>query len=277
MGAGDVCATRLRLIVESLACSLERTAGARRTAEEQLATPHRILHRDRRTLEAIFRHPVPRNLARADAVHLVERLGSARPEPNGRLLLAIGEQRHVFHHSHDKDLTAEEVAQLRKFLEAAGVTPATVDVVDGDHTTEATTRDMVVAIDHHSARLFTIEGSSETARTLRPYDPHHFLHHLTHRQDSELRGQREPEEPAYYAEIAAALAPARRIVLLGHGTGHSNAAAHLEEVLRTKHAEIYGRIVAMKEVDLSAVTEPQLLALALATLEPTGATSTRSS
>ena len=89
MGAGDVCATRLRLIVESLACSLERTAGARRTAEEQLATPHRILHRDRRTLEAIFRHPVPRNLARADAVHLVERLGSARPEPNGRLLLAI--------------------------------------------------------------------------------------------------------------------------------------------------------------------------------------------
>jgi hypothetical protein len=235
--------------------------------EGQLATPHRILNRDRRTLETIFRHPVPRNLARSDAVHLIERLGTARQEPNGRLLLAIGEQRHVFHQSHEKELTAEDVAQLRKFLEAAGVTPSTVDVVEEDHAAESAAPDMVVAIDHHSARLFTIEGSSETARTLRPYDPHHFLHHLSHRQDRELRGQREPEEPSYYAQIAAALAPARRIVLLGHATGHSNAAAHLEEVLRAKHPEIHGRILATKEVDLSAITEPQLLAVALETLE----------
>ena len=242
-----------------------------------MATPHKIFNRDRRTLEAIFRHPVPRNLARSDAVHLIERLGSTRQEPNGRLLFAIGEQRHVFHQSHDKELTAEEVAQLRKFLEGAGVTPAAVDVVEEDRTTESTTRDMVVAVDHHRARLFASEGSSETARTLRPYDPHHFLHHLSHRQDRELRGQREPEEPGYYGEIAAALAPARRIVLLGHGTGHSNAAAHLEEVLRAKHPEIFGRVVATREVDLSAITEPQLLALALETLEPPKVTSTRTS
>ena len=127
---------------------------------------------------------------------------------------------------------------------------------------------MVVAIDHHQARLFTIEGSSETAHTLRPYDPHHFLHHLTHRQERELRGQREPEEPSYYAQIAAALAAAHRIVILGHGTGHSDAAAHLEEVLRAKHPEVYGHIVAARAVDLSAITEPQILALALETLGP---------
>ena len=64
-----------------------------------------------------------------------------------------------------------------------------------------------------------------------------------------------------------ALPISRRIVLLGHGTGHSNAAAHLEEVLRAKHPEIHSRIVAMKTVDLSAITEPQLLALALETLD----------
>jgi DNA-binding MurR/RpiR family transcriptional regulator len=127
-----------------------------------------------------------------------------------------------------------------------------------------------VAIDHHQTRLFTIAGASETARTLRPYDPYHFLHHLSHRQDRELRGQREPEEPGYYSAIAAALAPARRIVLLGHGTGHSNAAAHLEGVLRAKHPEIHSRIVATKTVDLSAITEPQLLALALETLDLPG-------
>jgi hypothetical protein len=234
-----------------------------------LATPHRILNRDRRTLEAIFRHPVSNNIAWSDALHLTERLGSARQEHNGRLLVEISGQRHVFHQPHGKAMTPEEVAQLRRFLESAGVTPTSVEVVEEERVAVAASAalDMVVAIDHHRTRLFAIEGASETTRTLRPYDPHHFLHHLSHRQDSELRGQREPEEPSYYSQIAAALAPARRIVLLGHGTGHSNAVAHLEEVLRAKHPEIHSRIVATKAVDLSAMTEPQLLALASATLD----------
>jgi hypothetical protein len=240
-----------------------------------LATPHRILNRDRRTLEAIFRHPAPNNLAWSDASHLIDRLGTARQEQNGRVLFAIGEHRHVFHQPHGKELTPEEVAQLRRFLESVGVTPAAVDVVEDDRAAESPTLDMVVAIDHHQTRLFTIEGMAETARTLRPYDPYHFLHHLSHRQDRELRGQREPEEPGYYSRIAAALALARRIVLLGHGTGHSNAAAHLEEVLRAKHPEIHARVVATKSVDLPAITEAQLLALALQTLDPPERAATR--
>ena len=240
-----------------------------------MATPHRILHRDRRTLEAIFRHPVSSNIAWSDALHLTERLGTSRQEHNGRILVEIGQQRHVFHQPHGKALAPEEVAQFRRFLESAGVTPASVEVVEEEQVTGSPTLDMVVAIDHHQTRLFTITGTSETARTLRPYDPYHFLHHLSHRQDRELRGQREPEEPSYYSGIATALGPARRIVLLGHGTGHSNAAAHLEEVLRAKHPEIHRRIVATQAVDLSAVTEPQLLALALGTLDSAGSASTR--
>jgi hypothetical protein len=235
------------------------------------------LHRDRRTLEAIFRHPVSSNIAWSDALHLTERLGTARQEHNGRILVEIGQQRHVFHQPHGKALTAEEVAQFRRFLEGAGVTPAAVEVVEEEQLAASPTLDMVVAIDHHQTRLFTITGTSETARTLRPYDPYHFLHHLSHRQDRELRGQREPEEPGYYAGIAAALAPARRIVLLGHGSGHSNAAAHLEEVLRAKHPEIHRRIMATKAVDLSAITEPQLLALAMETLDSPGSAATRTS
>ena len=233
-----------------------------------MATPHRILTRDRRTLEAIFRHPVPGNLAWSDVVHLIDRLGTARQEPNGRLLLTVGDQRHVFHEPHGKDLTPEQVSQLRKFLAGAGVTPESVNVADEDRAPESASLDMVVAVDHHQARLFTIEGASATARTLRPYDPHHFLHHLSHRQELALRGQRDPEEPSYYAQIAEALVPARRIVLVGHGTGHSNAAAHLEELLRTRHPEIARRIVATQAADLSAITERQLLALASKVLEP---------
>jgi hypothetical protein len=232
-----------------------------------MATPHKASKRDSRTLEAIFRHPVARNLAWSDALHLIEGLGSVRQEPNGRLLFAINEHRDVFHQPHDKELTADEIAHLRKFLEGAGVRPGAIEVIDEDHRPEPATSDMVVAVDHHQARLFTIEGTSETARTLRPYDPHHFLHHLSHKQERELRGQREGEESSYYADIAAALAPARRIVVLGHGAGHSNAAAHLEQVLRSKYPEIFARVTAIRPVDLSAATEPQLLALALDSLK----------
>jgi hypothetical protein len=242
-----------------------------------MATPHRVLNRDRRTLDAIFRHPISSNIAWSDASHLIDRLGTVRQESNGRLLLAIGEHRHVFHAPHAKALTPEEVAQLRRFLESAGVTPASVEVVEEERAAEFTTPDMVVAIEHHQTRLFTIAGASEIARTLRPYDPHHFLHHPSHRQNRELRGQREPEEPSYYSQVAAALASARRIVVLGHGTGHSNAAAHLDEVLRAKHPEIHSRIVATKVVDLSAITEPQLLALALTALDLPKSASTRTS
>ena len=232
-----------------------------------MATPHRVFNRDRRTLEAVFRHPIPNNLAWSDALHLIERLGTAHQEPNGRLLLTLGEHRHVFHQPHTKELTPEDVAQLRKFLESAGITPDSVQVAEETRADEFSTLDMVVAVDHHQARIFTIEGRSGSERRLRPYDPHHFLHHLTHRQERELRGQREPEEPSYYLQIASALAPAQRIVLLGHGTGHSNAAAHLEELLRAKHPDICRRVVATKALDLSAITEPQILTLALELLE----------
>jgi hypothetical protein len=240
-----------------------------------MAMPHEILNRDRRTLEAIFRHPAAHNIAWSDATHLIDRLGMARQEANGRVLLTIGEHRHVFHEPHTKELTQQEVAQLRGFLEGAGVTPQSVTGVEEDRATESSGFDMVVAIDHHQTRLFKIEGAAETEKTLRPYDPYHFLHHLSHRQDRELRGQRQPEEPSYYSQIAAALTLARRIVILGHGTGHSDAAAHLEEVLRAKHPEIHERVAATRAVDLSAVTEPQLLALSLGILDSATGTAGR--
>jgi len=239
-----------------------------------MPTAHRIHHRDRRVLETIFRHPTPGNLAWSEVLHLIERLGTAQQEPNGKILLAIGEHRHILHQPHAKELTREEVTELRKFLEAAGTTPASVDVAEEEQAVESATSDMLLTVDHHEARLFAIEGASAQARTLRPYDPHHFMHHLTHRQERELRGQREPEESSYYAQIAAALAPARRVVVLGHGTGHSNAAAHLQELLRAKHPEIARRVVATKAVDLSALTPAQLLASAAELLDTSGEVST---
>ena len=94
-----------------------------------------------------------------------------------------------------------------------------------------------------------------------------FLHHLTHKDQSRERGQRAPEDASFYERIGDALAAADRIVVVGHGTGKSNAALHLTEYLRTHHRETYQRIVREIAADLSAITTPQLLELAEHALE----------
>ena len=118
-------------------------------------------------------------------------------------------------------------------------------------------------MDHHATKIFHVDVTSGDAseHVIRPYDPHHFLHHLVHKDQSRERGQRAPEEPAYYEKIADALALAGKIVVVGHGKGKSNAAHHLTEYLRTHRRETYRRIVREITTDLSSITTPQLLDL----------------
>ena len=129
--------------------------------------------------------------------------------------------------------------------------------------TDPNAPDMIVAIEHHEARIFHIDIHSHdvSEHTLKPHDPHHFRHHLTHRDQDAEQGQRASEDPAFYELISKELAGGNKIVIVGHGTGHSNAGHHLAEHLRAKHSETAQR---MQEVtaDLSAVTDKQLLALA---------------
>jgi hypothetical protein len=130
--------------------------------------------------------------------------------------------------------------------------------------------DLMVVMDHHQAKIYRVEPLSHDVRelTIRPYDPHHFQHHLTHKDQSRERGQRTPEDHAYYAQIAAALGAGGRLVVVGHGSGKSNAAHHLVEYLREHHGETYRRIVREMVVDLSSETPAQLLALAQQALLP---------
>jgi len=122
----------------------------------------------------------------------------------------------------------------------------------------------MVVVDHHGAKIYRIDKVSCAAskREIRPYEPHHFLHHLTHKGQSRQEGQRAAEDAGFYRRIGDALAGAGRIVIVGHGTDRSNAARHLTESLRTHHRETYQRVVREIGADLSAITRPQLLELA---------------
>ena len=167
----------------------------------------------------------------------------------------------IFHKPHGKHLDAREVTGLRHYLASAGISPenpySTPPLAEPDSV------DVVALIDHHEAKLYRIRlSSNQPAETVRPYDPHHFLHHLHHGDELRERGQRPPEDLTFYDRIAEALREADRIVLLCHGTGISNASRLLAERLRKYHPGIYAKIVQQAEVNTSAMTEREILAYA---------------
>jgi hypothetical protein len=216
---------------------------------------------DRRTLDAIFHHPVPHNLSWMDTLNLLTHLGSAEEKADGKYSLTIKGQHLIFHKPHGKHLDAREVTELRHYLASAGVSPqnpyGTVPAA------EPGTVDIVVLIDHHGAKLYRINlASNQRGETVRPYDPNHFLHHLHHRDEKREQGQRAPEDLTFYDRIAEALREADRIVLLSHGTGLSNTSQILAERLKKQHPDVYARIVRQADVNTSAMTEAEVIAYA---------------
>jgi hypothetical protein len=215
-----------------------------------------------RTLEALFRHPTAHNLEWMDVVALFEKIGTVHQKSNAKFALELAGQHYLLHKAHTKDLTSSEVIDVRHFLQRAGWSPDAPSQAVAGSASEPIT--LVVVVDHHGAKIFRIEPGSDDAspHQITPYDPHHFLHHLTHKDQSREEGQRASEDPSFYRRIGDALATGEGIVVVGHGKGKSNAARHLVEYLRLHHPEAYQRVVHEIEADLSALTRPQLLELA---------------
>jgi hypothetical protein len=215
-----------------------------------------------RTLEAVFRHPPTHNLKWMDVVALIEKIGAVHEKGGNKFSFDVGGEHYLMHKPHTKDLTSSEIVDLRHFLQRAGWSPEAPSQPAAHPEPAAPT--LMVVVDHHGAKVYRIDAASGDAskQMITPYDPHHFLHHLTHKEQSREQGQRAPEDADFYKRVSDALAAGGRIVVVGHGTGKSNAAQHLTQYLRTHHRETYQRIVREIGADLSAVTTPQLLALA---------------
>ena len=201
--------------------------------------------------ESLLHGKLPRTLHWSDALELIGHLGHVEPRGADEFAFVVGTQREFFRRPHTPEFGTEEVSRLRKFLKNAGAEtlPATA----------AQPSRMVVVIDHHAAHVFQDLGSTQLRDgiTIKPYDPYHFHRHLIHRKEAHYRGDRVPEEPSFYEEVAQALTPADEIVLIGHGTGKSNAAEALAEHLRAHHPEISQRVRATETADLSSLTDAE--------------------
>ncbi len=207
----------------------------------------------RATYNAIFQHPVARNLHWQSVRSMLAALAQVVEEPNGNLKVTRGQQLLVLHPSRDKDVAEiEELMQIRHFLERSGaILPESA--VEGTH--------LLVVIDHREARIYKAELHGSLPQRITPYDPHgsgRYLHHV----EEESHGQRKPEIKSFYEAVAKTLQHADNILLFGAGTGASSAMDELLAELKRRHARVAERIVGSVVVDEQHLTEDQLLAKA---------------
>ena len=80
-------------------------------------------HHHRKILHSIFAHPINSNIDLKDVTHVLTELGAEIDNKTGsRIGVSLKGHNVAFHHS-SHSLPKAEVIQIKKFLEACGVTP----------------------------------------------------------------------------------------------------------------------------------------------------------
>lgn len=206
--------------------------------------------------ESLLDDKLPPTLSWSETVALIGQIGEVRPHGSDEFVFTVGTQRAFFKKPHGKDLGVEETARLRTFLKNAGSLP--------QNSTRSQPHRMVVVIDHHGAHVYRdFENTRpDEGKTIHPYDPFGFHHHLLHRKEAHYKGDHVPEENSFYEAISESLMHADEIVLIGHGKGKSSAVDFLNTYLKKHHNGLFQRVKALETADLSALTDPQLEAIA---------------
>ena len=212
--------------------------------------------KDEVLLASLLAGKLPLNLSWAEVVELIGRLGTVEPHGGNEFAFAVGSQRAFFKRPNTHSLDVHEVSRIRSFLREA--------TANASPEKPSQPGRIVVVVDHHSARIYQDFGAAGSGgeTTVKPADPHGFHHHLIHRKEAHYEGERVPEDPSFYEQVARDLVPAREIVLVGHGTGKSSALNFLMEYLKAHHPTIFQRVVATEVMDLSAITEREVEAIA---------------
>lgn len=205
------------------------------------------------TYDAIFQHPIARDLHRHYVVAMLAEIGELTEEPNGNIKVSRNGHTLALHISREKNIvTIDELMVIRHFLEGS-TTPADEAPATAGH--------FLVVIDHRQARIYKTELQGAVPQTITPFDPHGFGRTLHYVQD-ESKGQRKPELKSFYDAIATTLKPATQILLFGNGTGAASAMEQLLLALQKHHPDIARHVVGSHTLDTQHLTEAQLLAKA---------------
>ncbi len=208
-------------------------------------------HRD--LLAKLWAHPLAHNIEWSELLPALESIGVECSDRDGYHLTRAG-RTIVLGSGRNKALNADEVVKLRHFL-------------DQEVPTDRKAGDAIVAIDHHKATVFLNPGTDTLSRVVLHANLIEARHLHRHPSAPPFKDNNPLTDHAYLESVAAAIEAGRRIVLLSHGTGTSNAANQLLDFLEEEHPDTASRIVAVNDCDLEALTDPQLVRLGVDLLE----------
>lgn len=81
-------------------------------------------HKHRKTLHALYAHPLSANISIKDVEHVFTELGAVLDHGGqGKLSVKLNGHAAAFH-EHAHSLTKDEVVQIRKYLEKCAIDPA---------------------------------------------------------------------------------------------------------------------------------------------------------
>ncbi len=81
-----------------------------------MASPPHLDHEQRRILDQLSAHPLPRNLKWPHVMALLRAMGEVTQESDDRVRVKYGGHTEVFHTSKHGDVDADTVVKLRHFL-----------------------------------------------------------------------------------------------------------------------------------------------------------------
>jgi hypothetical protein len=96
----------------------------------------------------------------------------------------------------------------------------------------------------------------ETVRERNPFDRHNHVRMAQHNRGHDI----DEYMPDYLESISEALKPAGEILLITHGKG--SAVPALTDYFKKKHPLVAAKVADVLDVDITRMTEPQLLAMA---------------
>src|SRR5947209_15629995 len=116
----------------------------------------------RGTYDAIFQHPISRNLHWREVRSMLEAMGDVAEEQNGNLKVTRNGQVLLLHQPRKNMPPVQEILDIRRFLERSGNPPAAPPAA-GVH--------LLVVIDHRQARIHRAELHVSVPHRVTPHDP----------------------------------------------------------------------------------------------------------
>jgi hypothetical protein len=121
---------------------------------------------------------------------------------------------------------------------------------------------VVAAIDFHRTLIYVLGAAGEKSpERIEDVDSRGHAHEIAHRAGNP-DGTYEAGNPDYWREISEALAPARAILLLGHGNGKANASHQWVAYAEKHRKDVAAKVIADVRADIDDLSGPQVVQLA---------------